>query len=126
MNDFSSVLTSKPVIGTPIMDFTMTLYKGASKISRQSSMGKLVLLEFWTFCSPCFAPILGDLHEKHHSSGLQIISANVNQSLRELAEFLTPNPSVDFVITQGNASLAETWGIKIFPTLILIDRKGVV
>ncbi|HEY6291977.1 MAG TPA: TlpA disulfide reductase family protein [Terriglobia bacterium] len=100
-----------------------------------SLMGKVVLLYVWfTGCPPCIqeSPVLVGLNHKFSSKGLAVIGANADRVLglgytdaarqRYLAEH-----KIDFPVGHwtGEANTAYG-GVAIFPTLFLIDSKGIV
>lgn len=103
--------------------------------------GKVVLLDFWaTWCKPCFAqfPDLIEWHETYSKQGLQIVGitryygfAN-GLSADETGEFAflqrfkraerLPYP---FAIAK-NVKNHDNYAVFAVPTMIIIDKKGVV
>lgn len=120
--------------GLPAPDITFTRLRGGS-LRIADFQGKVVLLEVWfTGCPPCMqeAPALVALDRDLSPRGLVIIGANDDRTLgldyddsvrqRYLQEHHISYPIVEWTKQSDQAF----GGIAIFPTLFLIDRKGVV
>ncbi len=115
--------------------------------------GKVVLLEFWGYwCGPCIGsmPLLFDLHEKFADKGLVIIGVHVDadgeidtakkldEKLVEYKKDVWKGKDLPFptLLTSGKVTshednfsrgkMAEKYGIRSYPSTILIDREGKV
>ncbi|MGA2987923.1 MAG: TlpA disulfide reductase family protein [Terriglobia bacterium] len=108
---------------------------GGGNLRIADFQGKVVLLEVWfTGCPPCMqeAPALVSLDQELSARGLVIVGANDDRTLgldyddsvrqRYIQEHHISYPVVDWTKESDQAY----GGIAIFPTLFLIDRKGVV
>ena len=108
---------------------------GGGNLRIADFQGKAVLMEVWfTGCPPCMqeAPALGSLDQELSARGLVIVGANDDRTLgldyddsvrqRYIQEHHISYPVVDWTKESDQAY----GGIAIFPTLFLIDRKGVV
>jgi peroxiredoxin len=97
--------------------------------------GKVLLLEVWfTGCPPCMqeAPALASLDHELSLQGLAIVGANADHVLglnyddsvrqRYLQEHHITYPIVNWT-SEGDHAYG---GISIFPTLFLVDRKGII
>jgi peroxiredoxin len=120
--------------GRPAPDFKLTALDGAS-LDSSILRGKLALLYIWfTGCPPCMreTPDLVRLEGDFSSRGLVIVGANADRLLglgyddavrRRYAE----EQKINFPLAHwGRESDAAFGNITIFPTLFLIDRKGVI
>ncbi|HUI41786.1 MAG TPA: TlpA disulfide reductase family protein [Terriglobia bacterium] len=97
--------------------------------------GKAVLLYVWfTGCPPCIqeAPVLVDLNRQFSSRGLAIVGANADRLLglsytdAVRQRYLTEH-HIDFTVGDWTKEADAAYGgISIFPTLFLIDSKGIV
>ena len=123
-------------IGKAIPEFTMKVTDG-SEITSTSIRGKVVLVDFWaSWCGPCKAlsPVLQRLHENYSDQGLLIVGANVSERDAERNVTSTPDIAVEYArkhsftytFTYGADELKETFGVTGLPTMVLVDREGVV
>jgi thiol-disulfide isomerase/thioredoxin len=120
--------------GKPAPPFVLAGING-DKIDSASLAGKVVLLYVWfTGCPPCIqeSPVLVGLEYRFSSKGLVIVGANADRILglsytdenrkRYLAEH-----KIEFPIGHWSAEANTAYGeISIFPTLFLVDSKGIV
>jgi thiol-disulfide isomerase/thioredoxin len=117
-----------------------------------SLRSKVVILDFWgTWCGPCIQsmPKLMELYDKYHQHGLVIIAIHndsfrsigeLKKKLADLREERWDGRDIPFAValdgggetaiegTDRRASGATTaaYGIQAFPTMVLIDRNGIV
>jgi thiol-disulfide isomerase/thioredoxin len=92
--------------------------------------GKVVVLDFWaTWCGPCKAmiPHERELAEKLKDKPFAILSVSVDDEKKELAEFLGAEKMPWSHWWDGpKGPVVKLFRVKAFPTLFLIDAKGVV
>ncbi len=103
--------------------------------------GRVVLLEFWaTWCKPCqeMFPKLKELHERERSQGLEIIALTRHymayrgtpESMLEEQQLMlgmVTDHGVDFHVgIAEDERLQGIFGANGLPTVILIDRSGVI
>ncbi len=90
---------------------------------------KVVLLDFWgVWCSPCRRqiPQIRDLAAKYADKGLVVIGIHTQDKKQDLPSFLTQN-SVPYLIgVDSDNKTAEAYRVTGYPTIALIDRKGVL
>ena len=108
---------------------------GGPEVSSEASRGKTVLLYVWfTGCPPCMkeSPELVKLDNELRGRGLDVVGANADQvldlayddavRLRYFKEY-----SIAFPQGQWTRESDAAFGhISIFPTLFLIDSKGII
>lgn len=94
--------------------------------------GKVVLVDFWaTWCQPCLAelPTIQALYEKYHERGFEVLGVSLDESRQDVEGFMTerriPWPTV-FSGMGWQDPLADSYGIRMIPRLILIGRDGAV
>jgi thiol-disulfide isomerase/thioredoxin len=89
-----------------------------------------VVLDFWaTWCGPCKAmiPHERELAEKLKDKPFAILSVSVDDEKKELAEFLGAEKMPWSHWWDGpKGPVVKLFRVKAFPTLFLIDAKGVV
>ena len=108
---------------------------GGGDVRIADFQGKAVLLEVWfTGCPPCMqeTPALVALDRDLSARGLVIVGANADRTLgleyddavrqRYVQEHHISYPIVHWT-PEGNRAYG---GISVFPTLFLIDRKGII
>lgn len=103
--------------------------KGA-KSSLKDYAGKVVVLDIWaTWCGPCRAmiPHEREMVEKFKGKPFALISVSADDDKKELEEFIAKEPMPWVHWWDGaDAAILKQWNIRFFPTLYVIDAKGVI
>ena len=122
-----------PLIGQPAPTFEAPIVAGdgeGDRVALEPLRGRAVMLDFWaSWCPPCRAsiPIVTRVAERHAADGLVTLGVNVE---RERSPVFVQRAHA--ALHAGFPSLHDTtgmqfdYGIQSLPTLILIDRRGVV
>lgn len=92
--------------------------------------GKVVVLVFWgAWCHSChhFLPQLRELHAKLQDRPAAIVGVN-SDLLTELKPFLAAEklPWRNFADESSTGPISSVWNIRNWPTIYLIDAKGVI
>jgi peroxiredoxin len=98
---------------------TLTFYRGRT----------VVLMDFWaTWCGPCrmAMPGLQDLADKYKGGGLEILSVNQGEEADQVRSFIEPRKYTFHVVLDKDQSVGNQYGVKAIPTLVVVDKKGVV
>ena len=106
----------------------------SAPLSMDTLRGRVVLVEFWTFgCYNCknVIPALRDWHERYAGQGLTIVGVHcpefgwekpfnkVVDAVRDL--------NIKYPIVQDNDFVVwNRYAVRAWPTLVLVDRDGVV
>ncbi|MCB0359095.1 MAG: redoxin family protein, partial [Bdellovibrionales bacterium] len=92
--------------------------------------GRVVLVDFWaTWCGPCRAilPDLQRLHTQYREQGFEIVGISLDEDLDALTQYLSENhmPWVHLA-GDGTSELAEKYGVRGIPSLMLVNQEGKV
>ena len=93
--------------------------------------GKVVLIQYWaTWCEPCKSdmPLLKDLRGKYKGN-FEVVGVCLDSDKKEMTSFLQENdPHWPQLFEEGGLEnrYALEMGIQTLPTMILIDKAGVV
>jgi peroxiredoxin len=120
--------------GKPAPEFKLATLDG-KVVDFSSLRGKDVLLYVWfTGCPPCMkeTPALVALNRDFAARGLSVVGANADHLLGlsyddKVRERYLKEQAVNFPVVHWTKESDSAYGgISIFPTLFLIDRKGVI
>ena len=102
---------------------------GGKPIRLSDFRGKVVLVNFWgTWCPPCRAmiPHEREMVEHKYKDRPFVMLGVASDSAETLREFAKENPLPWPNIVDGNKVVSREWGVRNFPSLMLIDHKGVI
>jgi peroxiredoxin len=108
---------------------------GGGNLHLADLQGKVVLLEIWfTGCPPCMqeAPALVSMDHELSGRGLVIVGANDDRNLGldyddSVRQRYVQEHNIIYPIVNWTKESDQAYGgIAIFPTLFLIDRKGII
>ena len=119
MDDFSH---SHPTIEDPGFEGKTTEGK---KVSLEDYRGKVVLLDFWgTWCEPCVAEIPELRKLAKALEGEDFVLVGIAQdNMEDLGKFLAKEP-LPWVNVVDNGEICSQFKVNMFPTTLLIDKKG--
>jgi thiol-disulfide isomerase/thioredoxin len=116
-------------IGMPAPAAESKTLKG-DKAALADYKGKVVVLDFWaTWCGPCKAmiPHEREMAEKLKDKPFALVSISVDDEKKELEDFLAKESMPWAHWWDGpEAALVKQWNIRFFPTIYVIDAKGVI
>jgi thiol-disulfide isomerase/thioredoxin len=86
-----------------------------------------VLLNFWaSWCEPCRQemPSLEWLAVRRRDQGLQVMAINFRETDAAVRRFLEPMAFSLPVLRDRDGAAAKAFGVRVFPSTVLIDRRG--
>ena len=95
--------------------------------SPEPLVGKAVVINFWaTWCAPCLEelPSLQTLAEFNQGSDVQVLTVNVKDPLPRIQLFVKRQALTVPVVSDRNGDLARQWGVKVYPTTVLLSAQG--
>ena len=120
----------KTASGSPYADVTMTDETGKSvKLSNYMEDGKYLLVDVWaSWCGPCRAamPHLAEI-AKSHAGTINVLSVGgLNETPEANAKAREELGMTWSTFFDSKSSLADAYGVKSIPTLILISPEGTI
>ena len=110
-------------------DFSFTSLQG-EYISLEDLRGKVVVLDFWgTWCRPCVdsVPALRSMHKKYSKEpSFMLIGISSDGDEDEWREFTERNKMIWPQYRDRDRRIHRAFGIRAFPTYVLIDHEGIV
>ena len=106
-------------------DFELETIDG-STIRLSDMRDKYVILNFWaTWCGYCVIemPDLQKLQEEHKDD-LLVLAVNVGESKEAVQKFMDENNLNLTVVLDEKMNVANTYGIRSYPTTISVNKKG--
>jgi len=89
--------------------------------------GRAVLLNFWaSWCEPCRAemPTLQQIADFYGSDKLLVLAINFKEHPTRAIQFAASTGLSLPVLLDPQGQTARAWGVKVFPTTVLVDRQG--
>ncbi|HKY45874.1 MAG TPA: redoxin domain-containing protein [Pyrinomonadaceae bacterium] len=110
-------------------DFSFTSSQG-EYISLEDLRGKVVVLDFWgTWCPPCVdsVPSLRSMHKKYSKEpSFVLLGISSDREEDVWKEFTEKNKMVWPQFLDKDRRIHRAFGIRAFPTYIVIDHEGIV
>lgn len=110
-------------------DFSFTSLEG-EHVALEDLKGKVVLLDFWgTWCPPCVEsiPELRNLHKKYSKEpSFMLIGISSDSDDEVWREFTAKNKMIWPQYRDKDRRIQRSFGVRAFPTYILIDHEGIV
>jgi len=119
---------SSATAGLRAPDFSLRDLSGKTfKLSEH--LGKPVVIFFGTtWCPACRAemPYFKDLYHNYSARGLTFVYIDINESPSRVARFARENSFPYIVLTDTDGAVAQDYNIVGVPTMILLDKKGLL
>jgi len=89
----------------------------------------VLVVDFWaTWCGPCVQMIPHEraLVEKHKNDPFVFLSISTDDKVATLQNFLKKNSMPWRHWWTGEAGIVNDWNIQSYPTIYVIDAKGII
>ena len=89
--------------------------------------GRPALLNFWaSWCEPCRAemPTLQQIADLYGSDKLTVLAVNFREPAARAIQFAKTTGVTLPVLLDTDGRAAQKWGVKVFPTTLMIDAQG--
>ncbi len=109
---------------TPLLD---ALNLQGQRVSLADFKGRVLVLNFWaSWCEPCRAemPTLQQLPMVLGEDQVAVLGLNFKEGPRRIAQFTQAAGVTLPVALDPHGENARAWGVKVFPTTVLIDPSG--
>ena len=129
------------LLGKPAPEVNLRMWLVGDTVALADLRGQVVMLEFWaTWCKPCqeMFPKLTSLYEQESKNGLEIVAVTRhymayggtlearNEELNLMRKTISEHGVTFRVAVADDEQLQSTYGANGLPTVVLIDRKGIV
>ena len=121
-------MAAKDVREEKAPDFVLKDLQGR-KFRLSENIGKPVLLIFGaTWCPYCRdeIPRLKDIYANYSKRGLVILNIDIQESKEKVSRFAESYKLPYRVLLDEKADVAESYGVQGVPTMVLIDKKGMI
>ena len=109
---------------TPQLD---ALDMAGRRVTLADFKGRVLVLNFWaSWCEPCRAemPTLQQLPLVLGEDRVAVLAVNFKEGPRRIAQFTQAAGVTLPVALDPYGDVARAWGVKVFPTTVLIDPGG--
>ena len=117
-----------PLVGKPAPDVDLELLDGG-RLNLKEQKGKVVVLDFWaTWCGPCVRemPLVAKVADAYREKGVSLYCLNQREDSDTIRDFLKDKEFEVTVVLDSDGDAGTAYGVQGIPTLVLVDKAGVV
>ncbi len=118
---------AEQLVGASAPDFQLKTIDG-KQVALRDQPRYVYVLDFWTIsCPPChsLAPELQSIHKKYGFHGVRVVGVNLADSSAGIKKYMENN-GYTYIQATDRGTVANAYGIFATPTVVVIDRKGIV
>jgi peroxiredoxin len=126
---FRDAVSAKNVQKEKAPDFKLKDLQGEKfKLSDQKGKQPVLLIFTTTWCSSCQEkiPRLKDIYGSYSKKGLVMVNIDIQESQDKVSRFAGIYNIPYRVLLDETAEVAKSYGVRGVPTMVLIDRKGMI
>ena len=120
-----ATLVGKAVPGA----FKLALLDGGEFVLPDPKTTNVLLLDFWaSWCGPCrqAMPVLAEIGRDYAGRGLRYVAVNLREKPDVIRRYLAAAGVAPTVALEAEGRMAAAFQVRAIPTMVLIDRKGLV
>jgi thiol-disulfide isomerase/thioredoxin len=129
MDEFPNqqIPTGEGMAGKAAADFSLQDLDGQA-VSLAGLKGKVVVLDFWaTWCGPCIIEMPRVIKLGEEFKNQDVVVLVITAESHDIAKnFLTGRKLNVRCLLDGNGKVNEAYGVEALPTLVVIDRAGMI
>ena len=115
-------------VGVQAPAFTATSLDGKTRsISDYHGKGLLIIfMSSWCPCSNESIPIVNAAYQRHKKDGVEFLMVGIQEASSKFEGFIAKRSILFPAIYDGDKLISRSYGINAPPTMVLIDRDGMV
>ena len=120
---------ANPLIGSEAVDFTLPDVSGDKVVMSQFRQGKDAIIFFWaTWCPHCRTQIttLNSRSADLEKNGIKVLLVDLGEDAGMVSAYLEKNNIKFPAVLDHDYSASDQYGVAGVPTLVFIDKNGVV
>ena len=118
---------AKGIVGQKAPQIAVKQWVTANPPQLEKLTGRVYLVEFWaTWCRSCVqtTPDMIKLYNKYKDRGLEFIALSSDRSVKVVQQYVKKK-RINYHVAMDNGS-ADSFGVRAYPTLVLVNHKGIV